>query len=72
MITLARAFLCLDEEIIVDGATGRCPSCGSEAIESVARWLNRDERPVKITVGPLALLAIAEESGLDVTPEAWA
>jgi len=44
MIALARAYLCLDEDALFDGsASGRCPSCGSAAIESIARWLNREE-----------------------------
>ena len=42
MIPLLRARLCLDEEVVYDGAAGEaCPGCGSRKTWSLAKWLNR-------------------------------
>ncbi len=47
MIRLARAMLCLDEEMLYDGSAGRiCPACGSPHTFPLARWLNRAEKEV--------------------------
>lgn len=47
MIALSRAVLCLDDELLYDGTQSEhCPHCGSRQTVPIARWLNRERKPV--------------------------
>ena len=41
-VPLKKAQLCIDCEAITDGADGRCGVCGSQALLSIARVLDRE------------------------------